>query len=121
MASVGVRGLASLHPSWVPWQAWCGVCASRRIWQWYVPCWFCFPSVVVGVLAGMDQKGRYSYMYKVGIYGDSSRCVLFPGRQAQDARHLGRFGPEEQLLWHVQDWFHVLHLALFPFPWFEGP
>ena len=25
----------------------------------------------------------------------SSRCVLFPGRQVQDARHLGRCGPEE--------------------------
>ena len=34
--------------------------------------------------------------------------VLFPGRQVQDARHLGRYGPEEQFLWHVQDWFHWL-------------
>ena len=108
MASVGVRAWHPFTSSWVPWQAWCGVSASRRIWQWYVPCWFCFPSTVVGVLAGTDQKDRYSCIYKVGVHGDNApRAVFsFPGRQAQDARHLGRYTPEEQLLWHVQDWFH---------------
>ena len=44
----------------------------------------------------------------------SLRCVLFPGRQAQDARHLGRYGPGEQFAscarrhswqWHVHSWF----------------
>ena len=36
-------------------------------------------------------------MYKTRIVGDiAPRAVFFPGVQAHDAGHHGRFGPEEQ-------------------------
>ena len=60
------------------------------------------------ILAGMDQKHCCSGMYKAGMDGYIAlhAVFFFPGRQAQDARHLGRYGPGGQFTllwqWHVQ-------------------
>ena len=35
----------------------------------------------------------------------TSRCFLFPGSQAHDARHHGLYEPKGQLQWYVQCWY----------------
>ena len=60
-----------------------------------------------------------SGMHLAGFAGDDlSRCVFFCGGHAQDAWHLGRYGPEGQYVarrlfrqWHVHGWFagYVAH------------
>ena len=47
-----------------------------------------FPSGVakprmLGILVGMDQKCRYSGMYKAGIYGDYDPRAVFPSGVAK--------------------------------------
>ena len=70
---------------------------------------------MLGIKAVLDQKNSYalfldSGMCKAGISGTFPMC-LFPGLQAHDARHQGRYGPDghfcarrhRQL--HGQGWF----------------
>ena len=53
-----------------------------------------------------------SGMCLAGFPGDDSRCVPFCGGHAQNAWHLGRYGPEGQYVarrlfrqWHLHGWF----------------
>ena len=92
------------------------LCALRRqrqlhgqrwfYWLRYTSCVFSFVGrpVVFGIMAGMDQKVCCetalvvgSGMSMAGFAGFfTSRCVPFPGSQAHDARHHGRFDSGEQ-------------------------
>ena len=69
-------------------------------------------------MAGLDQKDIYalfpgSGMYKAGIAGTVGLAMcLFPGWQAHDARHHGRYEPDghsralrRQRQLHAQGWF----------------
>ena len=55
--------------------------------------------VMVGIVAGMDQKDSCSGMYKASYAGcDALRAVSFSlVWQASSAQHSGRYGPEGQL------------------------
>ena len=105
---MGVSGWGAWHPfspSWVPWQARCGLRASRRIWQWYVQCWFCFPFVVVGILVGMDQKDSFVAMRSgwFCMLRCTSRCVLLGCLEAQDFCILAGMDQKDSL--YARCWF----------------
>ena len=99
--------------------SWLVIDAHRRYRQWHAPGWFStvhdvFPfffffdrSKMLGFLVGMDQKGSYSAWLRPRSSPTStvalswlvllvSWCVSLHCPQAQDARHLVRYGPEGQ-------------------------
>ena len=81
--------LRAVFPSVVVWPEMLGIMARfvpegqhharRQPWQWHVQCWFYWSRC-------------------------TSRYVPFWRRQDQDAPHLGRYGPEGPLQWHLDGW-----------------
>ena len=84
--------------------------------------------MMLGIMAVLDQKDSGSGMYRVGFTGFGAPRDMFPTgvAKAQDARHLGPYGPGRQFTllwqWHVQGgycWFLCTSRCVLP--WLTGP
>ena len=86
--------------------------ARRRHRQWHVLTGFlfrCFPRCVPVDRRQASPSGSFGWFAYVLCWfywwRCTSRYVPFWRRQAQDAPHPGRYGPEGLLQWHLHGWF----------------